>query len=97
MVAALPRCAAPSASCSSGQHFASGFLQIRSHPRHPCLRLTLPLAGCVENLHLKVTSVVTTAKLVALRRNAPCLAHHKKTASLDAVFYGSTCYKRIRP
>ena len=31
-----------SASCSSGQHFASGFLQIRSHPRHPCLWLTLP-------------------------------------------------------
>ena len=25
-----------SASCSSGQRFASGFLQIRSHPRHPC-------------------------------------------------------------
>ncbi len=26
-----------SASCSSCQRFASGFLQIRSHPRHPCL------------------------------------------------------------
>jgi len=26
----------PSASCSSGQRFAFGFLQIRSHPRHPC-------------------------------------------------------------
>ena len=25
-----------SASCSSGQRFASGFLQIRSRPRHPC-------------------------------------------------------------
>jgi len=25
-----------SASCSSGQRFAFGFLQIRSHPRHPC-------------------------------------------------------------
>jgi len=36
-----PYPAAPplSASCSSGQHFASGFLQIRSHPRHPCLWL----------------------------------------------------------
>ncbi|TBV07174.1 hypothetical protein DNK08_13095 [Stutzerimonas kirkiae] len=25
-----------SASCSSGQHFASSLLQIRSRPRHPC-------------------------------------------------------------
>ncbi|MAB25145.1 MAG: hypothetical protein CMK78_12485, partial [Pseudomonadales bacterium] len=41
-----------SASCSSGQRFASGFLQIRSHPRHPCLWLTLPLAGRVEDFHL---------------------------------------------
>ena len=64
--------------------FASGFLQIRSHPRHPCLWLTLPLAGCVEDLHLQVTSVATTAKLVALARNAPCLAHQKKTASAKA-------------
>ncbi|AVD90104.1 hypothetical protein C4Q26_24460 [Pseudomonas sp. SWI44] len=68
-----------SASCSSGQHFASGFLQIRSHPRHPCLWLTLPLAGCVEDFHLQVTHSATTAKRVALTRNAPCLAHPQKT------------------
>ena len=67
-----------SASCSSGQHFASGFLQIRGHPRHPCLRLTLPLAGCVEDFHLQVTRLATTAKRVALTRNAPCLAHTKR-------------------
>lgn len=67
-----------SASCSSGQHFASGFLQIRGHPRHPCLRLTLPLAGCVEDFHLQVTHLATTTKRVALTRNAPCLAHTKK-------------------
>ncbi|WP_222938129.1 hypothetical protein, partial [Pseudomonas gessardii] len=42
------------------------------------LWLTLPLAGCVEDFHLPVTSVATTAKLVALARNAPCLAHQKK-------------------
>ncbi|RJG09215.1 hypothetical protein D3879_25845 [Pseudomonas cavernicola] len=53
-----------SASCSSGQRFASGFLRIRSHPRHPCLWLTLPLAGCVEDFHLRVS--------------APCRAHKKK-------------------
>ena len=49
-----------SASCSSGQQFASGFLQIRSHPRHPCLWLTLPLAGCVEDFHLQVVRLTTT-------------------------------------
>src|SRR3972149_39370 len=31
-----PPCRLLSASCSSGQRFAFGFLQIRSHPRHPC-------------------------------------------------------------
>src|ERR1700739_2545550 len=65
----LYRCLAPirrlvSASCSSGQRFASGFLRIRSHPRHPCLWLTLPLAGRVEDFHLLVS--------------APCRAHIKK-------------------
>ncbi|AXO61359.1 hypothetical protein DZC76_08695 [Pseudomonas sp. phDV1] len=69
----LPHPATPplSASCSSGQHFASGFLQIRSRPRHPCLWLTLPLAGCVEDFHLQVvqstTTVNRTAPVTALR------------------------------
>ena len=67
-----------SASCSSGQHFASGFLQIRSHPRHPCLWLTLPLAGCVEDFHLQVTSEATTAKLVALRATRHAWRTQKK-------------------
>jgi hypothetical protein len=31
-----PPCRLISASCSSGQRFAFGFLQIRSRPRHPC-------------------------------------------------------------
>ncbi|MDP2880214.1 MAG: hypothetical protein Q8N89_01380 [Azonexus sp.] len=31
-----PLCRLVSASCSSGQRFASGFLQIRSYPRHSC-------------------------------------------------------------
>ena len=69
----LPHPATPplSASCSSGQHFASGFLQIRSRPRHPCLWLTLPLAGCVEDFHPQVvqstTTVNRTAPVTALR------------------------------
>ncbi|ATP45655.1 hypothetical protein CR511_17015 [Pseudomonas putida] len=78
--AVLPRYAVYSASCSSGGHFASGFFQIRSHPRHPCLWLTLPLAGCVEDFHLQVARSATIAKRVALTRNAPCLAHAKKNA-----------------
>ncbi len=54
MYATLPRCAALTASCSSGQHFVSGFLQISPRDEHPCLPLTLPLTGCVEDFHLLV-------------------------------------------
>ena len=54
MYATLPRCAALTASCSSGQHFASGFLQISPRDEHLCLPLTLPLTGCVEDFHLLV-------------------------------------------
>ncbi|MBU2683537.1 MAG: hypothetical protein KKF27_09805, partial [Gammaproteobacteria bacterium] len=43
------------------------------------VQLTLPLAGCAEDLHLQVTSLTTTVNLVALTRNAPCLAHAKKS------------------
>ncbi|NIE78624.1 hypothetical protein F3J45_29835, partial [Pantoea sp. Ap-967] len=63
-----PLCRLLSASCSSGQHFASGFLQIRSRPRHPCLWLTLPLAGCVEDLHLQVS----------------CFGHHSQAGCANA-------------
>lgn len=80
-----------SASCTSGQHFASGFLQIRGHPRHPCLWLTLPLAGCVEDFHLQVTSEATTAKLVALARNAPCLAHNDKGRNWSGLCASRQC------
>jgi hypothetical protein len=31
----------------------------------------------LEDFHLQVTSEATTARLVALARNAPCLAHKK--------------------
>ncbi len=52
-----------SASCSSRQRFALGFLQTSSRPENPCLPLTLPRVGCVEDLHLQVS--------------APCRAHKK--------------------
>ena len=50
-----------SASCPSNQRFAFSFFQTRGRPRNPCLRLTLPLAACVEDFHLPV--------------GAPCRAH----------------------
>src|SRR5688572_16451717 len=55
-----------SASCSSRQRFASGFLRTPSRPRNPRLPLTLPRVGCVEDFHLQV--------------GAPCRAHQKKAA-----------------
>jgi hypothetical protein len=61
-----------SASYSSDQRFASGFLQIRSHPRHPCRQLTLPLAGCVEDFQIQVS--------------APCRAHELIVADGNADF-----------
>ena len=52
-----------SASCSSRQRFASGFLPTLSHLRRRYLPLTLAHVGCVEDFHLRV--------------GAPCRAHHK--------------------
>ena len=43
-----------SASCSSGQRFASGFLRILPRRRHPCRRLVLPLAGRTGDFHPQV-------------------------------------------
>ena len=52
-----------SASCSSRQRFASGFLPTLGRPRSRCLPLTLAHVGCVEDFHLRVS--------------APCRAHQK--------------------
>ncbi|EEU9223452.1 hypothetical protein E6C81_17865 [Escherichia coli] len=65
-------CAALAASCSSGQHFASGFLQISPRDEHPCLPLTLPLTGCLENFHLLV--VLQSPQL----KNSASHGAHKK-------------------
>jgi hypothetical protein len=54
-----------SASCSSRQRFASGFLPTPSHLRNRCLPLTLAHVGYVEDFHLRVS--------------APCRAHNEKT------------------
>jgi hypothetical protein len=57
-----------SASCSSRQRFASGFLQTLSRPKNPCLPLTLPRVGRVADFHLQV--------------GAPCRAHQRKRGPL---------------
>jgi len=76
------RCLTPmrrlvSASCSSGQRFASGFLRIRSRPQHPCLWLTLPLVGRVEDFHPQV--------------GAPCRAHENKNGRPTGRPFYLTC------
>ena len=43
----VPRCRLVSASCSSRQRFASSFLQIPSHPGHPCRAANIsPCRAC---------------------------------------------------
>ena len=76
----LPYPAAPplSASCSSGQHFAWCFLQIRSHPRHP-----FPLADtspCRVCRGLSPPSHQRGHHSHSGCAYAPCMAHHKKPA-----------------
>jgi hypothetical protein len=53
-----------SASCSSRQRFASGFLPTPGHPRNRCLPLTLAHVGCVGDFHPQMS--------------APCRAHKRK-------------------
>jgi hypothetical protein len=67
-----------SASCSSRQRFASGFLQTLSRPKNPCLPLTLPRVGCVKDFHLQVS--------------APCRAHKEKAGNLSVA--GQTMRKK---
>jgi hypothetical protein len=47
----------------------SGFLQTRSHPRNPCRRPTLPLAGRVAGFHLQVSAPMLGAPKKAACRN----------------------------
>ena len=51
-------------SCSSGQHFACGFLQTVPHETALAVRLMVPAAGPIEDFHLQVS--------------VPCRAHKKK-------------------
>ena len=53
--AATPRYGYPLPVCQASS-LLSGFLQTRSHPRNPCRRPTLPLAGRVADFHLQVSA-----------------------------------------
>ncbi|WP_395341684.1 hypothetical protein PN836_019845 [Ningiella sp. W23] len=69
-------------SCSSGQCFAFGFLQISPHDEHPCRSANYSPCRANSGLsppsHLIATMRIRTAPL---RRYAPYLAHHKKGLS----------------
>ena len=79
----LPCCAALTASCSSGQHFASGFLQISPRDEHPCLPLTLPLTGCGGLSPLSRSSATTVEEQRQSRRYAPCPAQYATSADVN--------------
>lgn len=61
-------------SCSSGQCFACGFLQIPPRDGHPCRPANR--SPCRANRGLAPPSHPTATTRI---RTAPCLAHHKKT------------------
>ena len=77
-------------SCSSGQRFACGFLQPTPRDANLAVRLILPPAGCIEDLHLQVS--------------APCRAHNKKreaspllpfSQQIISCLYISCCHKGL--
>ena len=76
-------------SCSSGQRFVSGFLQIPPHDGHPCLQLTVPPAGSVEDLACSAHA--------APPGESPCRAQKKKPehSSGDAASLSSSPLKGI--
>ena len=62
-------------SCSSGQRFACGFLQILPHDSHPCRSAnTSPCRVCKELPRI-------LQKRGHLQADAPCRAHTKKRSS----------------
>jgi hypothetical protein len=95
-MAPLPSLNASCSFCSSGQHFASGFLQILPRDRHPCLWLMVPLVGPIENFHLLV---VRPAGRTSSRRGLsppsshttvrtdPYTAVHKRFFFFNAFFF----------
>ena len=78
--------------CSSGQRFVSGFLQIPPRDGHPCLQLTVPPAGPVEDLACSAHAAPPGV--------SPCRAQQKKTGTLPAgsvpvnesSLVGANCY-----
>jgi len=74
-------------SCSSGQCFAFGFLQISSHDKHPCRSANYSPCRANSGLsppsHLTATMRIRTAPIKALRA---ILGAQYKKAALGAAF-----------
>lgn len=74
-------------SCSSGQCFAFGFLQIPPRGRHPCRSASGSPCRAHRGLAPPSHPVTTTCTGQRQpRRCAPCLAHHKKGGSVGPAF-----------
>jgi len=70
---------------------ACGFLQPTPHDANLAVRLTLPPAGCIEDLHLQVSAPCRAQS--SRRRGLPrCLSHHRAYGSVPRRFL-----LRVRP
>ena len=64
--------------CSSGQHFARGFLQISSRDGHPCRPASSSPCRACGGLSPPSHQAGTTPARMVLTHHAPCRAHRKK-------------------
>jgi hypothetical protein len=70
-----------SASCSSGQRFASGFLQIRSRPRHPCRSANSSPCRASRGLSPPSKCALPGAHRVGDGVTSVALSHHRTCGS----------------
>src|SRR3990172_6999096 len=69
-------------SCSSGQRFACGFLQIPPRDGHPCRPANSSPCRAYRGFPPPSDRFHTTCNRLALPHHAPCRAHHKKRERL---------------
>ncbi len=72
------------ASCSSGRHFALGFLQIPDRSGHPCRQLAVPTPRARRGLPPPSHRPDTIPAKRASRHSAPCLAHSRNAVLAEA-------------
>ncbi len=66
--------------CSSGQHFACGFLRIPSRDGHPCRPASSSPCRACGGLSPPSHQAGTTPARMVLTHHAPCRAHERKSA-----------------